>query len=45
MMDFTKSMELFQQLEVPKCPKKHWSEGSGWQMAECMANVVSKKMM
>jgi hypothetical protein len=34
-----------QQLEVPECPKKHWSEGSGWQMAESMANTVSEKTM
>ena len=45
MTDFSNSKELFQQLDVPECPKKHWSEGSSWQMAESMANVVSEKTM
>jgi hypothetical protein len=45
MTDFSNSKELLQQLEVPECPKKHWSEGSGWQMAESMANTVSEKTM
>jgi hypothetical protein len=45
MMDFSNSRELLQQLEVPECPKKYWSKGSNWQMAERMANVVSEKTM
>jgi hypothetical protein len=45
MTDFSNSRELLQQLEVPECLKKHWSEGSGWQMVEIMANVVSERTM
>jgi hypothetical protein len=39
MTDFSNSRELLQQLEVPECPKKHWSEGSGWQRAWPMPSL------
>jgi hypothetical protein len=31
------------QLNVPNKPMKHWSNASGWEMANCMSKQVSKQ--
>jgi hypothetical protein len=41
MSDFEDSRELFQQLQVPDCPRKHWSAFAGWDMAESMSVVLA----
>jgi hypothetical protein len=40
MSDFEASRELFLQLSVPNCPKKHWSASSGWEMADSMSIIL-----
>jgi hypothetical protein len=41
MSDFEACRELFMQLSVPHCPRKHWSASSGWDMADNMSEVLS----
>jgi hypothetical protein len=41
MTDFEAFRELFVQLAVPMCPKKHWSASSGWDMADSMAAILA----
>jgi hypothetical protein len=41
MSDFEACRELFMQLSVPHCPRKHWSASSGWDMADSMSEVLS----
>jgi hypothetical protein len=41
MTDYVSAEQLFQDLNVPHHPRKHWSEGSGWEIAEAMAKVIS----
>jgi hypothetical protein len=43
MTDYVSAEKLFADLNVPHMPRKHWSEGAGWQMADAMARVVSDK--
>jgi hypothetical protein len=41
MTDYEACRELFMQLSVPNCPRKHWSASSGWEMADSMSEVLS----
>jgi hypothetical protein len=41
MTNYEDCRELFMQLFVPYCPRKHWSASSGWQMADNMNEVLS----
>lgn len=43
MTDYISAEKLFADLNVPHMPRKHWSEGAGWQMADAMARVVSDR--
>ena len=43
MTDFAASKVLFQQLNVPNFPLKHWNEASRWNMASSMATVISER--
>jgi hypothetical protein len=43
MTDYVFAEQLFQDLNVPHYPKKHWSEGSGWEIVEAMAKVISDR--
>jgi hypothetical protein len=41
MTDYEACRELFMQLSIPNCPRKHWSASSGWEMADSMSEVLS----
>jgi hypothetical protein len=41
MTDIEACRELFVQLTVPMCPRKHWSASSGWNMADSMAAILA----
>ena len=41
MIDYEAYCELFMQLSVPNCPRKHWSASLGWEMADSMSKVLS----
>jgi hypothetical protein len=41
MTDFEACWELFEQLSVPHCPRKHWSANFGWDMANSMAAILA----
>jgi hypothetical protein len=36
MVDFSAIRPMLQFLGVPKLAKRHWSDGAGWVLAECM---------
>jgi hypothetical protein len=40
MIDFERLRGLFKFLKVENCPRKHWSDSTGWTMVEVMHNVV-----
>jgi hypothetical protein len=41
MSNYEACHELFMQLSVPNCSRKHWSASSGWDMADSMSEVLS----
>jgi hypothetical protein len=41
MFDYEACRDLFQQKQVPDCPKKHWSTVAGWDMADSMGAVLA----
>jgi hypothetical protein len=41
MSDYEACRDLFQQIQVPNCPKKHWSTVAGWDMADSMGVVLA----
>jgi hypothetical protein len=43
MIDYTNSPKLYQFLSVPKLPQRHWSDGTGWILAECLHRQVELK--
>ena len=43
MLEYTTLHPLFSFLGVPKLPKKHWSDGVGWELAECLYKQVQAK--
>lgn len=43
MLEYTALQPLFTFLGVPKLPKKHWSDGAGWELAECLFAQVQLK--
>ena len=45
MTEFQPRFELYEFLNVPELPRKHWSDGSGWVMAEHLYNFVKQKIM
>ena len=46
MLEYEALQPLFEFLEVPKIPKRHWSDNAGWTMAEAMyAQVLNKTRM
>jgi hypothetical protein len=40
MIDFPRTKALFNFLEVPVLPQKHWTESSSWCLAEAMYSKV-----
>ncbi len=42
MKKFTTIQNLFVHLNVPNNPMKHWFDGLGWEMANCMCEKVLK---
>lgn len=45
MLEYESLNRLLNFLRVPHMPKKHWSDDSGWQMAEIMHAQINLKMM
>ena len=43
MLEYTALHPLFNFLGVPKLLKKHWSDGEGWELAECLYKQVQAK--
>lgn len=43
MTEFEARFELYEFLEVPELPRKHWADGSGWVMAEHLYDFVKQK--
>ncbi len=44
MIEYTTMETLFVQLNIPNNPIKHWSNGYGWEMANCMFEQVLKQI-
>ena len=44
MLEFESRSELYHFLQVPHCPRAHWSYTSGWMLYEHMYTFVQKKM-
>lgn len=44
MTDYESSNRLLNFLKVDHLPKKHWTDSSGWQIAEVMHGEVNQKM-
>lgn len=44
MLEYQALQPLFTFLGVPKMPKRHWSDGAGWELAECLYHQVQLKM-
>jgi hypothetical protein len=40
MSDYTAQKALFDSLNVPNQPRKHWSIGTGWEIAEGLEMVI-----
>jgi hypothetical protein len=45
MMDYSAIRPMLQFLGVPKLAKRHWSDGVGWMLAECMFRQVEAKTL
>ena len=43
MLEYAALFPLFTFLGVPKLPRKHWSNGSSWKLAECLYRQVQTK--
>jgi hypothetical protein len=43
MLEYEALQPLFEFLEVPKIPKRHWSDNAGWTMVEAMYTQVLNK--
>ncbi len=43
-MEYTTMETLFVQLNFPNDPIKHWSNGYGWETANCMFEQVLKQI-
>jgi hypothetical protein len=43
MMEYAALHPLFSFLGVPKMPKKHWSDGAGWELADCLYYQIQAK--
>ena len=44
MRDYTTCQDLYNTLNVPHQPRKHWSELVGWEIAHALAHVVYYKI-
>ena len=44
MLEFESRSELYHFLQVPHCPRAHWSYTSGWMLSEHMYTFVQKRM-
>ena len=44
MSDYEVCRDLFQQIQVPDCPKKHWSIIAGRDMADSMGAILANHM-
>lgn len=42
LVEFESRFELYDFLQMPNNPRKHWSDNGGWDMAECMYAQVRK---
>jgi hypothetical protein len=40
MSEFEEFQKFFEQLQVPDCPRRHWSMGAEWEMTESIAHVI-----
>jgi hypothetical protein len=45
MVDFSSIRPMLQFLAVPKLAKRHWSDGAGWVLAECIFRQVEAKAL
>ena len=43
MLEYAALQPLFTFLDVPKLPKRHWSDSAGWSLAECLHHQVQLK--
>jgi hypothetical protein len=43
MTEYEGMRALLENLGVPKLPKKHWSDNSGWEMAESILQIIKQK--
>jgi hypothetical protein len=43
MLEFKAAKELFDFIDVPKMPKRHWNNSNRWDMVEHMFEQVIKK--
>lgn len=43
MLEYAALLPLFTFLNVPKLPKRHWSDSAGWDLAECLHHQVKLK--
>jgi hypothetical protein len=43
MLEYEHIRGLLQQLGYPKFPLKHWSDTTGWELAESLYNVVQNR--
>jgi hypothetical protein len=44
MRDYTACQDLYNALNVPHQPHKHWSEPAGWEIAHALAHVICDKI-
>jgi hypothetical protein len=45
MMDYSAIRPMLQFLGVPKLAKRHWNDGAGWMLAECIFRQVEAKTL